>query len=61
MFVYSYAGAWGDHIAVQGLVDMLHVDIRIISTVNPDMDVIKTSYHTSIGVLHLGLIGQFHY
>ena len=30
------AGAWGDHIAVQGLADMLHVDIHIISTINPD-------------------------
>ena len=57
------AGAWGDHIAVQGLADMLrlHVDISIISTINPDMDLIKTSHHTSIGVVHLGLIGQFHY
>ena len=27
------AGAWGDHIAVQGLADMLHVDIHI-STIN---------------------------
>ena len=40
---------------------MLHVDIHIISTINPDMDLIKTSHNTSIGVVHLGLIGQFHY
>ena len=50
------AGAWGDHIAVQGLADMLHVDIPIISTINPDMDLIKTSHPTSIRVVHLGLI-----
>ena len=56
-----HAGAWGDHIAVQGLADMLHVDIHIISTINPDMELVRTSYHTSIGVIHLGLIGQFHY
>ena len=54
------AGAWGDHIAVQGLADMLHVDIHIISTINPDMELVRTSHHTSIGVIHLGLIGQFH-
>lgn len=26
--------AWGDHMAVQGLADMLHVDIHIIATLN---------------------------
>ena len=33
--------AWGDHIAVQGLADMLHVDIQIIATSNPDMEPIR--------------------
>ena len=47
--------------AVQGLADMLHVDIHIISTINSDMELIRTSHHSSIGVIHLGLIGQFHY
>ena len=53
--------AWSDHIAVQGLADMLHVNIHIISTINPDMEPITTSHHTPVGVIHLGLIGQFHY
>ena len=53
--------AWGDHIAVQGLADMLHVDIHIVSTINPDMEPVRTSHHTAIGVIYLGLIGQFHY
>ena len=52
--------AWGDHIAVQGLADMLHVDIHIIATSNPDMEPIK-SCHPAIGVLNLGLMGQLHY
>ena len=55
------ADAWGDHIAVQGLADMLHVDINVVSTINPDMKPIRTSHHTPIGVIYLGLIGQFHY
>ena len=55
------AGAWGDHIAVQGLADMLHVDMHIISTINPDTELVRSSHHTSIGVIHLGLIGEFHY
>ena len=42
------AGARGDHIAVQGLADMLHVDIHIISTINPDMELIRPSDHTSL-------------
>ena len=54
------SGAWGDHIAVQGLANMLHVDIRILATGNPNMEPI-TSADSPIGVLHLGLIGQFHY
>ena len=33
----------------------------LISTINPDMDPITTSHYTSIGVVHLSLIGQFHY
>ena len=40
---------------------MLHVDIHIISTINPDMELIWISHHSSIGLIHLGLIGQFHY
>ena len=32
------SGAWGDHIAVQGLADMLHVDVHIVSTINPNME-----------------------
>ena len=54
------SGAWGDHIAVQGLANMLHVDIRILATGNPNMEPITSAY-SPIGVLHLGLIGQFHY
>ena len=55
------AGAWGDHIAVQGLANMLRVNIHIISTLNPDMEVIRTSHTTPTGVIYLGLIDQFHY
>ena len=55
------AGAWGNHIAVQGLANMLRVNIHIISTLNPDMEVIRTSHTTPTGVIYLGLIDQFHY
>ena len=48
-------------VAVQGLADMLHIDIYIISTINLDMELIRTSYDTPAGIIHLGLIGQFHY
>ncbi len=52
--------AWGDHVAVQGLADMLHVDIHILSTINPNMEPIKTC-NTAVGEVYLGLAGQFHY
>ncbi len=39
---------------------MLHVDIHILATLNPNMEPIITC-HTPSGVLHLGLIGQYHY
>ena len=52
--------AWGDHVALQGLADMLRVDVHVLSTINPDMEPIK-SHHTAIGAVYLGLIGQFHY
>ena len=34
--------AWGDHIILQDMADMLHVDIHIITTSDPDMDPIKS-------------------
>ena len=49
------AGAWVYHIAVQGLTDMLGVDIHIISTINHVKKLIRTrtSHHTHMGVIHL--------
>ena len=51
--------AWADHIAVQGMADMLHVSIRIIATLNPET-VIKPRDGIE-ATLYLGLIGQSHY
>ena len=54
-------GAWGDHLAVQVLASMLNVNIKIISTLNPDMPLVKPLNCTSICNIYLGLIDQFHY
>ena len=51
--------AWGDHIAIQGLADLLHVDIHIITTSHSDMEPVKSPY-SAIGTLHLGLMGSHH-
>ena len=40
---------------------MLNVNIKIISTLNPDMPLVKPLNCTSICNIHLGLIDQFHY
>ena len=54
-------GSWADHIAVQGMADMLHVAIRVIATLNPNTPLIKPRDGLVNGMLHLGLIGQSHY
>ena len=53
-------GSWADHIAVQGMADMLQVSIRVVATVNP-YTMIRPSDGIVKGMLHLGLIGQLHY
>ena len=53
--------AWGDHVALQGLADLLCVDIKVLATMNPNMEPIMCCHHPTRAVLHLGLIGQFHY
>ena len=39
-----------DRIAEQGLADMLHVDIHIIATSDPDMDPIKSLSDEAIAI-----------
>ena len=56
-------GSWADHIAVQGMADMLHVSLRIIATHNPETLVEPRDRNddNKTTVLNLGLIGQTHY
>ena len=54
-------GAWADHIAVQGMADMLSMAIRVIATQNPETPLIKPKSGNVNDMLHLGLIGQSHY
>ena len=49
-------GAWGDHLTVQALANMLNVNINIISTLNPDMESIQPNDGNSVGTVNLGLI-----
>ena len=55
--------AWGEHIAVQGLANMLQVNIDIICSANPrDEPVTHISCSgTPVGTVTIGLVGQFHY
>ena len=53
-------GSWADHIAVQGMADMLHVSLRIVATHNP-ATVVEPRDANKTAVLNLGLIGQTHY
>ena len=61
-------GAWADNVTIQGLADMLLIEINIISTLNPDnITVIKpftahsTNHTTPLPIVHIGLIEQHHY
>ena len=53
-------GSWADHIAVQGMADMLHVSLRIVATHNP-ATVVEPRDANKTAVLNFGLIGQTHY
>ena len=50
---------WGDHVAVQGLANMLSVNMNIISSHNTITQ--NPCNQPSLGDVNIGLIGQFHY
>jgi hypothetical protein len=54
-------GAWGDHVALQGLCEMLNISAHILSTQNPVMVDIVPSTGNSVGDVHIGLIEQYHF
>ena len=57
-------GAWGDHIAIQGICDMFNVTVHILSSANPTMiPILPRSYITcdSEGDVYVGLVIQYHY
>ena len=56
-----HRGAWGDNIAIQGICEMLHITINVLSTHNHNMLSVAPSNNTSCGNVYLGLIEQFHY
>ena len=54
-------GAWGDHIAIQGICEMLNITIHVLSTQNPTMTPIVPSNGPSSSNVYIGLIEQYHY
>ena len=54
-------GAWGDHICVQALCDMLEVKINVTTKINPNLPSLTPLSETVKGTLYLGLIGEIHY
>ena len=54
-------GAWGDHIAIQDICEMLNITINVLSTQNPTMTPLVPSNGTSSGNVYIGLIEQYHY
>ncbi len=56
-------GAWGDHVAVQGISNMLNININVFSTIGETITVAcPTSGGTSLlKTINIGLIYQSHY
>ena len=55
-------GAWGDHIAVQGISNMVHVTIIVLSTIGESITVVRpTSTDNSVSNVYIGLIQESHY
>ena len=57
-------GAWGDHIAIQGICDMFNVTVNVLSSQNPTMTpILPRTYikYDSQGVVYVGLVLQYHY
>ena len=57
-------GAWGDHIAIQGICDMFNVTVSVLSSQNLTMTpILPRSYikYDSEGEVYVGLVLQYHY
>ena len=57
-------GAWGDHIAIQGICDKFNVTVNVLSSQNPTMiPILPRTYikYDSQGEVCVGLIMQYHY
>ncbi len=55
-------GAWADNIAVQGVAEMLHINIRVLNTITPDYIInVQPASGPSEHTIHLGQIQQWHF
>jgi hypothetical protein len=55
-------GEWADNLAVQGVVDMLNVNIRVINTITPNwIHQIQPRQQTTDNSITLGQMGELHY
>ncbi len=55
-------GAWADHITVQGVAEMLHININVLNTITPDYVInVQPAEGPSPHTLYLGQIQQWHF
>jgi hypothetical protein len=55
-------GEWADNLAVQGVVDMLNINIRVINTITPNwIHQIQPRQQTTDNTITLGQMGELHY
>jgi hypothetical protein len=56
------SGEWADNLAVQGVADMLNINIQVLNTISPDwMHDIHPRNQRSDNTITKGLIGELHY
>ena len=54
-------GEWADNLAVQGVADMLNINIKVLNTITPDwVHDIDPRYGRSDNTITLGLMGELH-
>ena len=54
-------GAWGDHITVQGISNMLDIIINVFSTISEHVTVVIPTNGNSVHNVYIGLIQETHY
>ena len=61
-YLFDLAGdAWGDHLTLLAVTNIYNVDIRIVSSVTPDVTHMNATHGRQGRIIYLGHESEFHY